>query len=160
MAKERLPKTPAVRTLEKAGVRFIPHHYKHMEKGGTREASRQLNIPGHQVIKTLIMQDERGSPLIILMHGDREVSVKALARTLGVKSVSPCDSRTVQRHTGYVVGGISPFGTRKALPVYAETSIFDLPRIFINGGRRGFLVEITPRDLDRLLKPQRVRVGR
>ncbi len=160
MAKERLPKTPAVRMLEAAHVHFIPHHYKYIERGGTKEASRQLGIPEHAVIKTLVMQDERGSPFLVLMHGDREVSTKALARALGVKTVTPCDSRMAQRHTGYTVGGISPFGTRKSLPVYAEASLFDLPRILINGGKRGFLVELAPEDLDRLLKPRRVRVGR
>lgn len=119
---------------------YTEHAYDYVDHGGTAESSRQLAWPEHQVIKTLVMEDERGAPLIILMHGDRQVSTKNLARAIGVKSVQPCKPEVAQRHSGYLVGGTSPFGTRKAMPVYVESSVLALDRILINGGRRGFLV--------------------
>ncbi len=119
---------------------YTEHAYDYVDHGGTAESSRQLGWPEHQVIKTLVMEDERGAPLIILMHGDRQVSTKNLARAIGVKSVQPCKPEVAQRHSGYLVGGTSPFGTRKAMPVYVESSVLALDRILINGGRRGFLV--------------------
>lgn len=123
---------------------YTEHAYDYVDHGGTAESSRQLGWPEHQVIKTLVMEDERGAPLIILMHGDRQVSTKNLARAIGVKSVQPCKPEVAQRHSGYLVGGTSPFGTRKALPVYVESSVLALDRILINGGRRGFLVGLAP----------------
>jgi len=125
-------------------VSYTEHAYDYVDHGGTAESSRQLGWPEHQVIKTLVMEDERGAPLIILMHGDRQVSTKNLARAIGVKSVQPCKPEVAQRHSGYLVGGTSPFGTRKAMPVYVESSVLALDRILINGGRRGFLVGLAP----------------
>jgi Cys-tRNA(Pro) deacylase len=146
------PVTPAVRLLREKRVGFAPHLYEYEERGGTRKSSEALGVDEHAVVKTLVMETEDRKPLVVLMHGDREVSTKQLARTLGVKSVRPCDPSTAQKHTGYVVGGTSPFGTRARLPVYVERTIFELPRIYINGGKRGFLVEIGPQDL-RILSP-------
>jgi Cys-tRNA(Pro) deacylase len=137
--------TPAIRVLREHGVSFTEHPYRYEARGGTRVSSRELGIDEHVVIKTLVMQDEAGQPLIVLMHGDREVSTRNLARQIGVKSVLPCDMATAERHTGYQVGGTSPFGMRKA--------ILDVPRIYINGGRRGFLVSLAPADLERVLSP-------
>jgi Cys-tRNA(Pro) deacylase len=145
--------TPAIRVLREHGVSFTEHPYRYEARGGTRVSSRELGIDEHVVIKTLVMQDEAGQPLIVLMHGDREVSTRNLARQIGVKSVLPCDMATAERHTGYQVGGTSPFGMRKALPVYVERTILDVPRIYINGGRRGFLVSLAPADLERVLSP-------
>jgi Cys-tRNA(Pro) deacylase len=125
-------------------VSYTEHAYDYVDHGGTAESARQLGWPEHQVIKTLVMEDERGAPLIVLMHGDRQVSTKNLAREIGVKSVQPCKPEVAQRHSGYLVGGTSPFGTRKALPVYVEASVLALDRILINGGRRGFLVGMEP----------------
>ena len=159
MAKDKLPITQAVRMLKEKGVNFILRTYKYEEKGGTPVASRELRVPEHQVIKTLVMEDERKNPLLILMHGDNQVSTKNLARALGVKSIEPCDPETAHRHTGYVVGGISPFGTRKSLMVYVEASILDLPKIYINAGKRGLLVEMSPDDLKKVLKPTPVNVA-
>lgn len=136
--------TPATQWLKAHGVSYTEHAYDYVDHGGTAESSRQLGWPEHQVIKTLVMEDERGAPLIILMHGDRQVSTKNLARAIGVKSVQPCKPEVAQRHSGYLVGGTSPFGTRKAVPVYVEASVLALDRILINGGRRGFLVGIAP----------------
>ncbi|WP_294636017.1 aminoacyl-tRNA deacylase [uncultured Aquabacterium sp.] len=132
--------TPATQWLKAHSVSYTEHAYDYVDHGGTAESSRQLGWPEHQVIKTLVMEDERGAPLIILMHGDRQVSTKNLARAIGVKSVQPCKPEVAQRHSGYLVGGTSPFGTRKAMPVYVESSVLALDRILINGGRRGFLV--------------------
>jgi len=146
------PVTPAVRVLREKKVSFAPHLYEYEERGGTRRSARELNVDEHAVVKTLVMETDARKPLVVLMHGDREVSTKQLARTIGVKSVHPCDPTTAQKHTGYMVGGTSPFGTRAKLPVYVERTIFDLPRIYINGGKRGFLVEIDPKDL-RILSP-------
>ncbi|OPY07957.1 MAG: Cys-tRNA(Pro)/Cys-tRNA(Cys) deacylase YbaK [Syntrophaceae bacterium PtaB.Bin095] len=159
MAKDKIPVTPAVLALKKNQVDFIPRSYRYEEHGGTRVSARELGVPEHEVIKTLVMEDESGSPLIVLMHGDREVSTKALARILGVKSVRPCDPKTAERHTGYRVGGTSPFGTKKPLPVYMEETIPGLPRILINAGSRGLLAEMPPSELVRVLNPAPVRVA-
>ena len=139
---------------------FMERPYKYEEEGGTEIAARALGVDEHQVIKTLVMEDDQKKPLIVLMHGDRQVSTKALARMIGVKSVIPCAPETALKHTGYRVGGISPFGIRKSLPIYVEESILSLPKIFINAGKRGMLCEISPTDLVRILKPILVRVAR
>ena len=143
--------TPATQFLRQHGVSFSEHVYDYVEHCGTAESARQLGVAEGQVIKTLVMQDERARPLIVLMHGDKQVSTKNLARQLGAKSVEPCTPEVAQRHSGYQVGGTSPFGLRKALPVYVEASVLALPRICINGGRRGFLVGIAPQALSELL---------
>ena len=143
--------TPATQFLRRHGVVFTEHVYDYVEHGGTEESSRQLGVPEHHVIKTLVMQDERAQPLIVLMHGDKQVSTKNLARQIGAKSVEPCKPEVAQRHSGYLVGGTSPFGTRKAMPVYVEESVLALPTICINGGRRGYLVGIAPGVLTQLL---------
>jgi Cys-tRNA(Pro) deacylase len=140
-------------------VAFTEHEYRYQDRGGTRVSSRELGVDEHQVVKTLVMEDEQKRPLIVLMHGDREVSTKQLARQIGVKTVAPCAPEVAERHTGYQVGGTSPFGTRKTLPVYVERSILALERLYVNGGRRGFLVGIAPADLDRVLKPTPVDVA-
>jgi Cys-tRNA(Pro) deacylase len=145
--------TAAVQLLRKLGIPFTEHEYRYEERGGTRVSSRELGVDEHAVIKTLVMEDERKAPLIVLMHGDREVSTKRLARQLGKRAVQPCAPMDAQRHTGYQVGGTSPFGTRKTLSIYLERSILELPRLYINGGRRGFLVAMTPRDLVSVLSP-------
>src|SRR6476620_5009935 len=132
--------TPAVHALRRHNVPFTEHPYRYEEHGGTRVSSRELGVPEHSVIKTLVMQDEAQRPLMVLMHGDREVSTKALARAVGVKTVEPCRPDVASRHTGYLVGGTSPFGTRKPLPVYVERSVLALTLVYVNGGRRGFLV--------------------
>lgn len=143
--KERhVSETPATQWLKAHGIAYTEHVYDYVDHGGTAESSRQLGRPEHEVVKTLVMQDERGEPLIVLMHGDRQVSTKNLARAIGAKSVEPCKPEVAQRHSGYLVGGTSPFGTRKAMPVYVEASVLALPAILINGGRRGFLVGIAP----------------
>ena len=137
--------TPAVHALRKHGLAFTEHEYRYEERGGTAVSSRALGVPEHEVVKTLVMEDEAKRPLIVLMHGDREVSTKQLARQIGVKTVKPCAPEVAERHTGYQVGGTSPFGTRKALPIYVERSILELERVYLNGGRRGFLVSLDPR---------------
>jgi Cys-tRNA(Pro) deacylase len=159
MQRASYPITPAVRVLRENKIEFEPHLYGYKEHGGTAHSAAELGVDEQVVIKTLVMETEFGIPLIVLMHGDREVSTRQLARTLGVKSVSPCEPSTAQKHTGYQVGGTSPFGTRKALPVYAERTIFVLPRIYINGGKRGFLVSMDPSDLKRVLAVEEVSVG-
>jgi len=159
MAKEKTPVTAAVRQLRAEKVTFIDHLYAYEEKGGTAASSRELGVDEHAVIKTLVMEDESRTPLIVLMHGDMQVSTKELARLLGVKQVSPCSADAAQRHSGYLVGGTSPFGTRHQMPVYMEGSIATLPKIYINGGKRGYLVEIDPAELIRVLKPHVVNVG-
>jgi Cys-tRNA(Pro) deacylase len=136
--------TPATQLLRRAGASFSEHPYDYVDHGGTAESARQLGVPEHQVVKTLVMQDDRAQPLIVLMHGDCQVSTKNLARAIGAKSVEPCKPEVAQRHSGYLVGGTSPFGIRKAMPVYVEETVLALPRIYINGGRRGFLVGIDP----------------
>jgi Cys-tRNA(Pro) deacylase len=143
----------AIRALRAAGVPFVPHLYPYEPRGGTRASSEALGVPEHSVIKTLIFETERRDPLCILMHGDREVSVKQLARTIGTKTVAPCAPEVADRHSGYQVGGTSPFGLRRTMPIYMQSTILDLSRIFINGGARGFLVELDPRDAQRVLAP-------
>ena len=160
MIKEKFPVTSAIRFLREHQVDFIERPYKYEEHGGTGTAAKELGVDEHLVIKTLVMEDDKKRPFITLMHGDREVSTKALARTIGVKSVNPCDPQIALKHTGYMVGGISPFGTKKPLPVYVEETILGLPKIFINAGRRGLLAEISPSDLVRVLNPIPVRVAR
>jgi len=143
--------TPATQFLRRHGVVFTEHVYEYVEHGGTEESARQLGVPEHEVVKTLVMQDERAQPLIVLMHGDKSVSTKNLARQIGAKAVEPCKPEVAQRHSGYQVGGTSPFGTKKAMPVYVEASVLRLARICINGGRRGYLVGIAPGVLTQLL---------
>ena len=151
-----MPATPAIHFLTQHNVPFTEHSYRYEERGGTAVSSRELGVDEHLVIKTLVMEDERKQPLLMLMHGDREVSTKNLARQIGTKAVTPCAPDAAQKHTGYLVGGTSPFGTRKSLPVYLERSIADLDRIYINGGARGFLVSLSPKDLVRVLEPSLV----
>ncbi len=143
--------TPATSWLKARGVVFTEHPYDYVEHGGTAESARQLGLDEHAVVKTLVMQDERGEPLLVLMHGDRQVSTKNLARAIGARSVEPCKPEVAQRASGYLIGGTSPFGTRKDMPVYVEETVLGLPRICINGGRRGFLVGLEPRVLVELL---------
>ena len=151
--------TPAIHFLRKHQVSFTEHEYRYEEHGGTRVSARELGADEHAVIKTLVMEDETGNPLIILMHGDREVSTKQFARQAGRKTITPCDPAVAQKHTGYLVGGTSPFGTRKVLPVYMERSIADLERVYINGGRRGFLVAMSPGEIVRALNAKLVDVA-
>ena len=143
--------TPATAWLRRHGVAFEEHTYEYVEHGGTAVSSQSLGVPEHQVVKTLVMQDEQGKPLIVLMHGDRKVSTKALARQVDRKRIEPCTPDAAQRHTGYPVGGTSPFGLRKPMPIYVERTVLDLEHIYINGGRRGFLVGISPAVLATLL---------
>ena len=145
--------TPAIHFLRRKGVSFREREYRYEERGGTRVSARELGVDEHAMIKTLVMEDEARQPLIVLMHGDCEVSTKHLARQIGRKTVTPCDPGVANKHTGYLVGGTSPFGTRKPMPVYAERTILDLDRLYINGGRRGFLVEMTPDDLVKAIAP-------
>jgi len=145
--------TPAIHLLKQHHVPFTEHEYRYEERGGTAVSSRALGVDEHLVIKTLVMEDERKQPLIVLMHGDKEVSTKNLARQIGRKMVAPCAPDVAQKHTGYLVGGTSPFGTRKEMPVFLERSIADLDRIYVNGGRRGFLIALAPPDLMRVLSP-------
>ncbi len=156
MAQEKTPVTAAVRVLRQHKAAYSDHLYAYEEKGGTAVSSRELGVDEHCVIKTLIMEDEQHRPLIVLMHGDREVSTKNLARHLGVKTISPCAPATADRHSGYQVGGTSPFGTRKAMPVYMQASIAALPKIYINGGKRGYLVGLSPQVVIDILKPELV----
>ncbi len=156
MPKERFPTTQAVRALKQHRLDFTLHPYNYEEKGGTETAARELNVEEHSVIKTLVMEDDKNNPLLMLMHGDKQVSAKALARTLGVKRVKPCAPEVAHRHTGYFVGGISPFGTKKPLRVCLEASVMDLPKIYINAGRKGLLAEMTPGNLARILNPTAV----
>ena len=151
--------TPAVHALKQQGVPFTEHEYRYEDRGGTATSSRELGLDEHAVIKTLVMEDEDQHPLIVLMHGDREVSTKNLARQIGRKAVKPCAPDVAQKHTGYLVGGTSPFGTRKSMPIYMERSIADLERLYINGGRRGFLISMSPFDLVRVLSPLLVDVA-
>lgn len=153
MAKKgvHVSETPATQMLRKAGIPFTEHPYDYVDRGGTAESARQLGVDEHAVVKTLVMQDQDARPLVVLMHGDRQVSTKNLARQIGAKKVEPCTPEVAQRHSGYQVGGTSPFGFRKAVPVYVEAGILALPVIFINGGRRGYLVGIAPQVLTTLL---------
>ena len=155
----KVPSTNVTRLLKQAGIPFTEHLYRYQDHGGTKVSALELGVEEHAVIKTLVMEDEKGTPLIILMHGDREVSTKELARQIGAKSVQPCKPEVANRHSGYLVGGTSPLGTKKAMPIHAEASIFDLPRIYLNGGSRGFLVGLDPKDLERMLKVNRVSVA-
>ncbi len=159
MGKKDHPMTAAVRLLEQKGIVFRPHHYTYIEKGGAPHAAAELGIPGSVVVKTLVFETDQQKPLLVLMHGDREVSTKQLARLLRVKHVSPVAPAAAQRYTGYMVGGISPFGTRTTLPVYVEATILALDRMFVNGGKRGFLVEMNPGDLGRALEYTEVEVA-
>jgi len=152
----RMPSTPAVLALRAAKVEFTPHFYTYEERGGTAVSARELGVDEHAVVKTLVMQDEAAKPCIVLMHGDREVSTKALARQIGVKKIEPCKPEVAERHSGYRVGGTSPFGTRKTMPVYLQRTVAELARIYINGGSRGFLVSLAVSDLQRVLQPQLV----
>lgn len=159
MARDKSPVTPAVRQLRAEKVAFTDHPYDYEEKGGTAVSARELGVDEHCVIKTLVMEDERKNPLIVLMHGDLQVSTKELARIVGVKQISPCTPDAAQKHTGYMVGGTSPFGARRRMTVYMESSISALERIYINGGKRGYLVGMEPGELIRVLKPVPVTVG-
>ena len=159
MVKCKNPVTPAIRLLRNEKVIFIDYLYEYEEKGGTAASARELDLDEHIVIKTLVMEDENKNPLIVLMHGDMQVSTKALARIIGVKTISPCTPETALKHTGYLVGGTSPFGTRKSLPVYMEKTILDFPGVYINGGKRGYLVGLDPKEVARILKPRLVQVG-
>lgn len=154
------PVTPAVRALRDAEVDFEGHRYEYEERGGTRVSSQALGVDEHQVIKTLVFEDDQKRPLIVLMHGDLEVSAKSLARVANLKSTAPCSPAVAEKHTGYKVGGTSPFGLRKPVPIYAEGSIRDLDRLFINAGARGYLVSMAPGVLEQLLKPHWVEVSR
>jgi Cys-tRNA(Pro) deacylase len=154
---KHVSETPATQWLRQHRIEFTEHVYDYVEHGGTAESSRQLGVPEHQVVKTLVMQDDKAQPLIVLMHGDRQVSTRNLAREIGARSVEPCKPEVAQRHSGYLVGGTSPFGTRKTMPVYVEATVLELPRVCINGGRRGFLVGIDPVVLTSLLGARPVR---
>jgi Cys-tRNA(Pro) deacylase len=151
--------TPAIHFLRKHNVSFTEHEFRYEAHGGTRVSARELGVDEHAVVKTLVMEDDSREPLIILMHGDREVSTKQLARQANRKAIAPCEPSVAQKHTGYMVGGTSPFGTRKVLPVYMERSILDLDRAYINGGRRGFLVALAPADIQRVLHAELVDVA-
>jgi Cys-tRNA(Pro) deacylase len=159
MTKEKIPTTPALLALKAQDAYFTLHTYPYEERGGTKRAAGKLMVDEHRVIKTLVMEDEKGKPLIILMHGDKEVSTKSLARTIGRKSVSPRNPTIAEKHTGYKVGGTSPFGTKKAMPVYMEATIANVPEIFINAGSRGLLAQISSAELVRILKPVSVSVA-
>lgn len=153
MKPNKEPVTQAVRVLRTAGVTFAGHLYAYVDGGGTAQVARDLGVDEHLVIKTLIMEDDRGNPLIVLMHGDRQVSTQALARAIGVKRIAPCDPKVADKHSGYQVGGTSPFGTRHRMPVYCEAGIAALPRLYINGGKRGYILSLATADALRLLAP-------
>ena len=155
----KAPSTPATRLLRESGVAYTEHLYRYEDRGGTAVSARELGVDEHAVVKTLVMADDKGSPFLVLMHGDREVSTKSLARQLGVRAVEMCKPEVANRHSGYQVGGTSPFGTRRRMPVYLERTVLDLPRILVNGGSRGFLLGIAPADLVKLLDPRLVEVG-
>jgi len=159
MAKEKFPVTRAVRMLRALKADFSLHAYKYEERGGTASAADALNVDERCVVKTLVMEDGNGDPILVLMHGDKEVSTKALARILGVKTIKPCEPHVAYKHTGYLVGGISPFGTRHPINVCVEESILGLKQIYINAGKRGLLAEMSPMDLERILKPTVVHVA-
>lgn len=153
MKSAKEPITPAVRTLRAAMIPFEGHPYAYIDGGGTGQFAREIGVDEHLVIKTLIMEDEKGSPMIVLMHGDRQVSTQALARAIGVKRIAPCAPAVAEKYSGYQVGGTSPFGTRRVMPVYCETGISHLPRIYINGGKRGYIISLATADALRLLQP-------
>jgi Cys-tRNA(Pro) deacylase len=156
---ENTPETPATKFLKAQQVAFSSHLYAYEEHGGTQVSARELNVAEHAVVKTLVFEDENAQPLLVLMHGDCKVSTRELARQIGCKKIEPCKPEVATRHTGFLVGGTSPFGTRKQLPVYLEKSILDLPLIYINGGKRGFLVGVHPHDIVRVLQPKIVAVA-
>lgn len=158
-SESRPPETPATRFLRERGIAFSSHLYRYVEQGGTRQSALALEVDEHAVVKTLVMEDEQARPLIVLMHGDCTVSTKELARQIGCKRIEPCTPETANRHTGYLVGGTSPFGVRKPMPFYVERSILLLPLIYINGGRRGFLVGIDPQQLSTALPIQLVSIA-
>jgi Cys-tRNA(Pro) deacylase len=151
--------TPATAFLAKHGVAYTEHEFEYLEHGGTGHSSKMLGVPEHAVVKTLVMENEKAEPLVVLMHGDRKVSTKELARAAGVKRITPCKPEVATRHSGYLIGGTSPFGTRKRMPVFLEKGVLDLERIYINGGRRGYLLGMPPGELVRLLSPTLVEVG-
>jgi len=151
--------TPATQFLAAQGVEYTEHEFEYLEHGGTAHSSKMLGIPEHEVVKTLIMENEKAEPLVVLMHGDRKVSTKELARAAGMKRIVPCKPEVATRHSGYLIGGTSPFGTRKRMPVFLEKTVLDLPRIYINGGRRGYLLGMVPGELVRTLSPVVVEVG-
>ncbi len=155
----KTPSTQATRLLRARGIAYTEHPYRYEEHGGTRVSARELGVDEHAVVKTLVMEDDAGAPLVVLMHGDREVSTRALARQLGRKGIQPCRPEVANRHSGYLVGGTSPFGTRKVMPVFMERSILQLERIYVNGGSRGFLVGLAPSDVVRVLAPTLVDVA-
>jgi Cys-tRNA(Pro) deacylase len=155
----KIPVTMAVRALRAATVAFEHHLYTYQPHGGTRVSAEELGVDEHSVVKTLIFEDDQQKPLCILMHGDREVSTKQLARAIGTKSVAPCAPDVADRHSGYQVGGTSPFGLRRAMPIYMQRTILDLPKMYVNGGARGFLVSLDPREAERVLKPTLVDVA-
>jgi len=155
----KAPSTQATRLLRQQGIAYTEHLYRYEDRGGTKASAQALGVDEHIVVKTLIMEDDRGAPLIVLMHGDRAVSTKTLARILGARSVQPCKPEVADRHSGYQVGGTSPLGTRKVMPVYMERSIVALERVFLNGGSRGFLVALSPKDLVKVLVPTLVDVA-
>src|SRR5664279_3733052 len=159
MGRDKTPVTPAIRQMRAENIAFGDHTYTYEEKGGTTVSARELGVDEHSVIKTLVMEDEHKNPLVVLMHGDLQVSTKELARVIGVKQVTPCSPETAQRHSGYLVGGTSPFGLRRHMTVYMEEGISRLERIYINGGKRGYLVSMAPREMIRVLKPVPVTVG-
>jgi len=159
LSKEKFPVTPATRFLREHQIEFTGHLYRYEEHGGTAHSAACLRVEEHGVIKTLVLEDDRRQPLIALMHGDRKVSTRELARVLGAKTINPCAPAVAEKHTGYLVGGTSPFGVRKVMPVYLEASILDLPLIYINGGKRGFLVSLPLTELQRLLQPTLVNVA-
>ena len=159
MSKEKAPVTAAIRELRAHKVEFTDHFYEYEEKGGTAVSARELGVPEHAVVKTLVMEDEDRNPLVVLMHGDLKVSTRELARIIGVKTISPCNPDNANRHSGYMVGGTSPFGTRKKMPIYMEETILGLPKIYINGGKRGYLVGVAPSEVVRVLGPKMVKVG-
>jgi len=151
---DHAPETQATKFLKAHKIPFSNHLYTYEEHGGTKVSARELNVDEHAVVKTLIFEDENAKPLVVLMHGDCKVSTKELARQIGRKKIEPCKPEVANRHTGYLVGGTSPFGTKKAMPIYLEKTILDLPLIYINGGRRGYLVGVHPHDIVRTLQPK------
>lgn len=159
MNKEKIPSSPAILALKAQSAVFTLRSYKYEEKGGTKVSAMKLGVDEHCVVKTLIMEDENAQPLVILMHGDKEVSTKSLARSIGAKSITPCRPEIAQKHTGYKVGGTSPFGTKKTLPVYMENTILELPEILINAGSRGVLAQMRPSEIVRILNPVMVKVA-
>ncbi len=159
MSEEKAPVTAAIRELRAHKVDFTDHLYEYEEKGGTAVSARELGVPEHAVVKTLVMEDEDRNPLVVLMHGDLKVSTRELARIIGVKTIAPCNPDNANRHSGYMVGSTSPFGTRKKMPVCMEETILGLPKIYINGGKRGYLVGVAPSEVVRVLGPKMVKVG-